>query len=35
MPLFFRRRKRMSDLFLCLLVFLMLYYVFGDELFPR
>jgi len=25
----------MSDLFLCLLIFLMLYYVFGDELFPR
>jgi len=25
----------MADLFLCLLVFLMLYYVFGDELFPR
>jgi len=25
----------MADLFLILLIFLMVYYVFGDELFPR
>jgi len=25
----------MADIFLLLLIFLMIYYVFGDELFPR
>ena len=25
----------MADIFLLLLIFLMVYYVFGDELFPR